>query len=330
VSAVTPRCLSSIAVVAAQSPSVFDAHGRQASELAPLGWAVVIISCVVIVVTTALLLVAIARRRSKDIHYVERTGRGLTWVYVGGIAVPVVVLTAVLIFTMTTLSAASRPATRPALDVEVIAHQWWWEVRYHGGTPAQTFLTANEIHLPVGQPVRLSLVGGDVIHSFWVPQLAGKTDVIPGQVNQMWIQADRAGTYRGMCAEYCGLQHAHMDFVVVAQSPEEFRTWEQGQLQPASPPHDPAAQVGFAVFQRSACMACHAIRGTEMLGRVGPDLTHLASRQTLAAGVLPNTRGNLAGWVSNAQAIKPGTIMPTMPMRADSLEALVAYLETLK
>jgi cytochrome c oxidase subunit 2 len=214
--------------------------------------------------------------------------------------------------------------------MDVIGHQWWWEVRY--GDPAHPdfgFTTANEVHLPVGRPVRVRLRTADVIHSFWLPQIAGKTDLIPGQVNETWLEAERPGTSRGMCAEYCGLQHATMALAVTAESPESFARWAAAQRAGAAPPSTPEAQAGRVVFVRS-CGACHAVAGTDALGRVGPDLTHVASRPTIGAGALENTPANLARWITDAPAIKEGARMPAIPLDDAELRAVVAYLRTLR
>ena len=317
----------------AGSPSIFLTAGPAANEIARLGWLFTIVAAAVTVIVTAVLGAALFRRRSAPTHSVERTGdpRGpIRWIVTGGIILPAIILVACFVFTLLTQSAIARPPSRAVVTLRVIAHRWWWEVWYVGARADETVVTANELHIPVGQAVRVELVSHDVIHSFWVPQLAGKTDVIPGQDNSMWFQADRPGTYRGECAEYCGLQHAQMDFVVVADSPADFATWLANQRKEAVRPADPVATAGLVVFQRSACSACHAIRGTDMLGRVGPDLTHLASRQTIAAGTLVNSRGNLAGWVTNAQSLKPGSGMPNVLLGGADLQALITYLETLK
>ena len=308
-------------------------NGPVAGSQARLGWWLMIVSCVVVAVIGILILYAVWRSAgNREVREVERTaGRsGLSWIYFGGLIIPAVILILTFAFTLGSLHAIAAPTQDPAATVQVIGHRWWWEVRYVGSDPTKTFVTANEIHVPVGKPVRLELSTADVIHSFWIPKLAGKTDLNPGSTNVAWIQADSAGIYRGQCTEYCGLQHANMAAYVVADPPAKYAQWVQTQLDSAKAPTDPSAAAGMAVFQKSACAACHAIRGTDALGRVGPDLTHLASRLTIAAGTLENTRGNLAGWIANSQAIKPGNDMPTMTLSPDDLQALIAYLETLK
>ncbi len=308
-------------------------HGPVAASEARLGWWLVIVSAVVVVVVTLLVAFGgIHQPAERQGISLERTAAhgGLAWIYVGGLLIPAAILIVSLGLTLGTLHATAQPARDPAVTVRIIGHRWWWEVQYIDRDPRKTIVTANEIHVPVGQPVRLELTSADVIHSFWIPQLAGKTDVITGQTNLAWLQADSAGVYRGACTEYCGLQHANMAPIVVAESRQEFVEWESRQRANAPPPLDPTAAAGQAVFQKSACATCHAIRGSDAQGRIGPDLTHVASRLTLAAGTLANTRGNLAGWIGNAQAIKPGNDMPVIAMMPNDFQSLLAYLETLK
>lgn len=308
-------------------------HGPVASSEARLGWWLMIVSGVVVAIVALLVVLGGLRRpATRDASALERTAGhgGLLWIYLGGLVIPAVILVISFALTLGTLHATARPGRDPVATVQVIGHRWWWEVRYLDPDPTKRIETANEIHVPVGQPVRLQLTSADVIHSFWVPQLAGKTDVIPGQTNVAWLEADSAGVYRGACTEYCGLQHANMALIVIAEPPTAFAAWQAGQRANAAAPSDPNAAAGLAVFQKSACAMCHAIRGSDALGRVGPDLTHLASRLTLAAGTLENTRGNLAGWIGNSQAIKPGNDMPVMTIAPEDLQALLAYLETLK
>lgn len=309
-------------------------NGPIASSEAKLGWWLLIVSAVVVAIVTILVVLGgVHGPRARNETTLARTAAhgGLPWIYIGGLIIPAVILIVSFGLTLGTLHATSGPGRDPAATIRIIGHRWWWEVNYvDPRDPTKTIVTANEIHVPVGQPVRLELTSADVIHSFWVPKLAGKTDVIPGTTNLAWLQADSAGVYRGHCTEYCGLQHTNMDPIVIAESPQEFAAWEQGQRASAAAPSTPAATAGLAVFQKAACTTCHAIRGSDALGRVGPDLTHLASRLTIAAGILPNTRGNLAGWIGNSQAIKPGNDMPIMTIAPNDLQALLAYLETLK
>ncbi|HEX5385746.1 MAG TPA: cytochrome c oxidase subunit II [Gemmatimonadales bacterium] len=317
----------------AAAPSVFDTHGTIANRVAPLGWYLIIMSLVVMGVIIVLVLMALFRGRPpRDTETIElaEPRSGLGWILWGGIIIPAIVLAFSFVFSLVTLSATARPPVRPGLTVAITGHRWWWEVKYLDPDGKPVIITANEIHVPVGRPVRVELTSDNVIHSFWVPELAGKTDVIPGQQNVAWLEATTPGRFHGQCAEYCGLQHAHMQLVVEADPPAEFDHWMAGQRQPAAEPTTSLDSLGQRTFVGQACSLCHTIQGTAAHGRVGPDLTHLASRQTIAAGTLPNTRGNLAGWISNTQTIKPGNLMPTMYLHPAELQSIVAYLETLK
>jgi cytochrome c oxidase subunit 2 len=224
----------------------------------------------------------------------------------------------------------ARAAAHQRLSITVTGNQWWWDVRYNASDSSKMVRTANEIHLPVGVPVRIMLRSNDVIHSFWVPSLAGKQDLIPGRDNDITITPRKVGIYRGQCAEFCGAQHAKMALVVDVDSYPDFIKWWQHQLQPAAAPTAPLAKAGYQFVINRNCSACHAIAGTPAGGTVGPDLTHLASRRTLAAGAMPMNEGNLYGWVADPQSIKSGSKMPTIGLEPDQLHAVVAYLETLK
>lgn len=315
----------------ANSPNVFAPKGPAAAEIARLGWLLVGLGAGVFLLVMGLLLYAIFRRRHADTDAADgrRTPPSPAanrWVMIGGVVFPTVILAIILFFTITTLRALSAREPVADLTVEVIGRQWWWEVHY----PNQQIVTANEIHIPVGQPVRMVLKAGDVIHSFWVPDLHGKLDMIPGQENEFWLQADHAGEYWGECTEFCGLQHAKMNFVVVAEQPDEFSRWLERERQPAVAPTDPLLQQGQALFLDSTCAYCHAIQGTAAVGTLGPDLTHLASRRTLAAGAVRNTPGHLAGWIVDPQHIKPGNLMPASHYSGPELQALLAYLLSLQ
>jgi cytochrome c oxidase subunit 2 len=244
--------------------------------------------------------------------------------------VTTLVLVALLVASISTGDAIAGAIGHERLDVEITGHQFWWEVRYPvPSRPDLGFTTANELHVPVGVTVRLVLGAGDVIHSFWVPRLHGKLDLIPGRTTRLWLRADRAGTYAGQCAEFCGLQHAHMGLRVVAEPPAAFAAWRARQLAPAALPRTPVEQHGQRVFLSSPCVLCHSIRGTLAGGQQAPDLTHLASRATLAAGTLPNRADHLSGWVRDAQRVKPGSNMPPSALAGPDLQALLAYLRSL-
>jgi cytochrome c oxidase subunit 2 len=306
------------------SPSALDPHGPGADRVAGLWWLLFWTSAAVFAVVSLLLVAALARRRG-DRDTLVRRGGGEALIVIGGVVVPAIVLTTVYVVGLRDMRALTIPA-RTDFTVEVTGHDWWWEVRY----PEQGIVTANEIHVPVGRPVRLVLTSDDVIHSFWVPQLTVKTDLIPGHTNTTWLQASSPGVYRGQCAEYCGLQHAKMAVLVVADPSDGFARWLANERQSAAAATDPAAARGQVVLEQSSCAACHTVRGTAATGTVGPDLTHFGGRRTIGAGALPNTRGNLGGWIVNSQTVKPGNKMPPQPLTAEELQALLAYLERLK
>jgi cytochrome c oxidase subunit II len=333
--------VSAVAVIATgcttSSPSVLDAQGTGAERVARLWWILFGFSMVAIAAVVVLLVLAIVRRgrvASTEPRWPLRLVVG------GGVVFPVLALTTVWVITLVDMRALSAPASPPTLTVDVTGHRWWWEVRY----PGLGVVTANEIHVPVGEPVLIRLDTSDVIHSFWVPELAGKMDMIPGRSNQMWIQAKRAGDYRGQCAEYCGSEHALMIFHVVAEPPASFQAWAARERANASPPAQALARQGMEVFLSQPCEGCHTIRGISIaLGPgsgtnaeqpatavVGPDLTHLASRGTIGAGALSNTPSHVAAWVNDAQAFKPGVFMPPVDLTSDQLEALVAFLDGLR
>jgi cytochrome c oxidase subunit 2 len=308
--------------------------GARAASVVPLTWYLSIVSISVCVVIAVLLWLAVRRSRPQDRGVeistipVERGGDGLRWISVGLIvsSVPLVVA---LVWTMLTLAAVAGPPAHPGLVLDVTGRQWWWEVRYDADAPADIFETANEIHIPVGVPVLVRLHGGDVIHSFWVPQLTGKTDTIPGQTNLSWIEADKPGRYLGQCTEFCGYQHAHMQFEVVAEPRAQFDQWVSQQRQSAAPPSTPEATRGLALVEYR-CGLCHNVRGTDAAALSAPDLTHLMSRRAIAAGTLLNNPGNLVGWIQNPQNIKPGNLMPNQGLSAAQLSDTLAYLESLK
>jgi len=305
--------------------------GQQAQSLATLGWWLIGLMTLIIVVMGALLLWAALRRRgSLQQHLPIDVDGGKGWILIGGVAIPVVVLSTLFFVTIGTLGALPGERKTPEIELQVTAHQWWWEVDYLYSDLPDRFSTANEIHIPVGQPVGIKLVSSDVIHSFWVPRLHGKLDLIPGHTNYIVLQADEPGVYRGECAEYCGVQHTHMRFVVVAETPEKYRAWVERQRRPAADPTEPQLVQGRRAFEEHACALCHTIRGTRARGGVAPDLTHFGSR-AMIAGVAPNTRARLQAWIVNAQAMKPGAHMPTLEQfDGKTLNALAAYLESLE
>ena len=313
--------------------SVVAPAGQPAGNIAGLWWIALSISVVVWVLVMAALLYGAFRKRVAPTHQAPiQVGaeRGATLIVSIAVALTVVVLLVWLALSVSGDRALASMPPAASVDIQVTGHQWWWEVRYLAPQPSEQFTTANEIHVPVGRPVMLQLTSADVIHSFWVPNVDGKRDLIPGHVTTTWFQADTPGVYRGQCAEFCGYQHANMALYVVAESPARYATWLAAQREPAAPPRDSLAKRGEVVFLSSPCPYCHAIEGTMALGRTAPDLTHFGSRMSIAAGELPNTRGNLAGWILDPQQVKPGNKMPATTMGSSDLQALLAYLESLR
>lgn len=314
--------------------SYMTSYGTRAYPVVALLWGILIISIVVVVAVSVLLLLGLFRRRSGPVSNdpkalpLSRPEGGLPWIYIGS-AISTVALLGTAFWTFAVLARVASPDHAANFHIEVIGHQWWWEVRYHGASASRTFTTANEIHIPTGQPVRVIVSGADVIHSFWIPALTGKTDTIPGQYNETWLEADKPGVYRGQCTEYCGQQHAHMGLVVLAESPQNFQDWWDQQLQDAPAPASPQIAQGKLDFVMY-CGACHTVRGTGAGGVVGPDLTHIMTRQGLAAETLPNTIGYLSGWISDPQRIKPGNLMPTLALSAAQLTAIRSFMQTLQ
>ncbi|MFL5801232.1 MAG: cytochrome c oxidase subunit II [Roseiflexaceae bacterium] len=307
------------------APSALAPQGPAAERIAGLWWIMFGLASTIYGVVLTLLLIGLFRRRRLEPEHEHRPSDGRAWILGGGVALPVAVLILLFALTLGTMASLAAPPS-DALTVELAGHQWWWEVRYPNGQ----VITANELHIPAGQPVRLLLTSADVIHSFWAPELHGKIDLTPGRTSSFWIEARQPGVYRGFCAEYCGDQHAKMAFLVIAEPPDQFTTWLERQRQAAPAPTAPLAQQGLLVFQRAGCPLCHTIRDAQAATAAGPDLTHLADRRTIAAGALANTHDNLASWLKNPQAIKPGNKMPAPALTAEELQALLAYLESMK
>lgn len=308
--------------------------GPAADPVTRLGWGLAAVSIAVVVIIAVLLGLAIFRKRSDpkpqdgtvDKRLMPlRQREGLRWI-IFGTGISAVVLFACAVWTLFTLAAIATPTATPRVVVEVRGFQYWWRVRYLDAHGEVLFTTANEIHIPVGEPVRFQLTSGDVIHSFWVPSLGGKMDAVPGQTNVTWLQASEAGRYRGQCGEYCGAQHAHMALFVEAESPADFARWIERQRNGAHAP--PALRAEADVFV-DKCGGCHAVRGTEAHGAIGPDLTHLMDRHTIAAGALLNGPDHLRDWIGHTQVVKPGSEMPTVSLSGRELDAIVRYLTTL-
>ena len=304
--------------------SSLSPRSPDAAIIAEMGWVLMLGGLAVLAIVTALAAYAMLAPRERAARLASRT-----FIVGAGLVFPAVTLAALLAYSLVRATALSSAGTGPALRIEVTGEQWWWRVRYLDEQGRVDLVTANEIHIPAGRPVDLTLRSADVIHSFWVPELAGKLDMVPGKANRLRISASAPGRYRGQCAEYCGGPHALMAFFVVAQSEAEFAAWAARQRAPASPAAEAHAR-GAALFAQS-CAACHAIRGTRAAGERGPDLTHLASRATLGAGRLPRNAATLAEWIAASQRIKPGNLMPDFAhLNADELRALASYLESLE
>ncbi len=304
---------------------VLDPRGPQAQVMADISWLLYISAALIFLVVMAIAAYAVfgpAHKRARLAH------RGL--IIGGGITFPIVALTALMIYVF-----AGAPDLlhrgKPMLHIEVVGEQFWWRVLYLDKNGRPQLETANEIHIPVGVTVELRLRSADVIHSFWVPSLHGKLDMIPGHVNTMRMQADRAGVSRGQCAEYCGAQHAKMAFLVIALEPARFDQWFAAQMQSAHAPATAQLRRGQELFMSTGCVTCHTVRGTDARGVIGPDLTHIGSRRTIGAGLFPNTVGALGGWIADSQALKPGNRMPAFSdLKGEELRALAAYMESLQ
>ncbi|MCK1360949.1 cytochrome c oxidase subunit II [Bradyrhizobium sp. 199] len=325
-------CMACLLAACAGRQSALDPQGLQSEQIQQTLFIFLAVAAAVWIAVVIVLALSMVRRKRLadqplDLHqgFEERTGRVILGL---GIATTVIVLG---------LSIVSYAGQRTvfakdehALTLKIIGHQWWWEVRYEDDSPHRSFVTANEIRIPTGRPVKVELETADVIHSFWVPSLTGKMDLITGQKNELQFTAKNAGVYRGQCAEFCGLQHAHMAFAVIALPPDEFARWRDHENQGASSPTDKLGKQGEALFRARGCALCHNISGTLAGGQFGPDLTHIGSRTTIAAGTLPNTPATLGAWIADPQHIKPGSLMPKMPLQSGELITIIHYLEQLK
>lgn len=311
-----PGCVGSSAVLAPASP--------QALEIADLFWELMVVAAIIFVVVEGLLIFAIIRFRARPGAGLPKQTHGNPRLEIIWTVIPVIIVSIIFAYTIQDMRDVTAEHTG-ALQVRVTGHRWWWEMQY----PDQGITTANELHVPVGRPVDIELVSADVIHSFWVPELAGKTDVIPGHTNWVKFTAAEPGTYRGQCAEFCGMQHANMRFLVIAQSAEDFAAWTESARQPEAKPEGEDTP-GAELFLERACVGCHTIDGTPAQGKVGPNLTHFGSRQGIAALTIDNTPENLASWLRDPQAIKPGSDMPNLHLQPGDIDALVKYLESLK
>lgn len=318
--------------------SSVDAAGPASGDIERLWWFFFWLLLAIFIIVMRLLAGTLTRRhRGIEQEPLERTHtpseqtenrlrRNVTL----GVTATVLILFGLIVISVLTGKTTYTSEGKPALTVEVTGNQWWWYIRYLDDDASRIVVTANELHIPVGKRVRIRGTSQDVIHSFWVPNLQGKRDLIPSRVTTEWIEADKPGQFRGQCAEFCGMEHAKMAFWVVAEPEAQFEQWRKAQLQPAPAPTDPVRQRGRDVFMSHACVLCHSIAGTPASGQVAPDLTHFGSRLTIAAGTLPNNRGNLGGWITDPQTVKPGNHMATVPIAPDDLQPLIEYLESLR
>jgi cytochrome c oxidase subunit 2 len=316
--------------------SAFGGAAVEDRQFLILFWIFLIICGAMYVLVIAFLIAGLLRRRRAGDANVVETGRhhesdplmrsGL----IGWAALVSTGLIALAIASFFADRSMASAAANEKLSITITGKQWWWDIQYNSQDPSKSLRTANELHLPVGVPVRIILRSSDVIHSFWLPSLTGKQDLIPGRDTDVSFTPTKTGIFRGQCAEFCGVQHAHMAFIVDVEPYADFIKWWEHQLQEATPPRTPLALAGYNYVTTRQCATCHTIAGTPAGGRAGPDLTHLASRRSIAAGTLPMGEGNLYGWVADPQSIKPGTQMPTMDLEPNELHAVVGYLETLK
>ena len=310
--------------------------GPHAESISRLWWLMFYVCTGVYLLTMIALGVAIKKgRRQPDLNPVlnpsPKTETNKRNAVLSAVTVTVFVLFVFLIYSFSTgRSLTADIAQKNGLTIEITGYQWWWEARYTDVDASNIFTTANEVHIPVGVPVLFTLRANDVIHSFWVPNLAGKKDLIPGKVATTWLQADKPGVYRGQCAEYCGLQHARMAFWIVAEPQDQFNAWRQNQTRTSVSPATDSQRRGQQVFLSSACVMCHAINGITAGSNFGPNLTHVGSRNTIAAATLSNTREHLARWIVDSQQFKPGNKMPANNLGQAELDALVDYLQSLK
>ncbi len=314
--------------------SATGGDARQAEIFANLFTIFLVVTAIVYLIVIAFLIAAIGRRRGRRQDGLPDQGESrepvLQTLLIGWVVVIALILTGLTVASWVADRGLDDAAAAPQLEIEIVGNQWWWEVRYLDADPSRIVHTANELHLPAGVPVRIRLKSNDVIHSFWIPNLAGKRDLIPGRTAELSVRPTRPGLYRGQCAEFCGLQHAHMALDVTVESPADFIAWRNRQLAPAASPSNALAAAGQAYVTSRECASCHNIAGTPASGQVAPDLTHFASRRSIAAGTFPMTRGHLYAWIADPQSAKPGNNMPYVGLEPNELHAIVAYLETLR
>lgn len=314
--------------------SIFAPKGPGAGSLAGVGlFVTVLFSLVTLVMLGLLVFVAVRRKGTLAEHAPYDAGGGQPVILIGGFTLPAIILAVVFIVGLVKMDDfpldGHMQGAKP--EIRVIGRQWWWEVQYLGESPHFRLTTANEIHVPVGRPIEIELLSHDVIHAFWVPELHGKVDLVPGFSNRLRIQVDEPGVYEGRCAEFCGAQHANMRILLVAENPDHFESWLRRQRRPAQIPEDELAMEGMKLFETRACGLCHTVRGTRALGTVGPDLTHLASRRRIGANSLPNQHAYLAAWATRAQSLKPEVKMPNVSdFTGQELRAIAQFLNQLE
>jgi cytochrome c oxidase subunit II len=305
---------------------VLDPASSLSLEIARFFNGVFLLSCVIFAIVTFLVVYALIRYRAPAANAeAPSQSHGHRALEIAWTVLPLLTVAVIFVFTVRVMYSTQPNFVPHPPDIHIAGRQWWWQVRYANGA-----YTANEIHIPTGQLLSVWLEDADVIHDFWVPQLGPKIDIVPGRLNALWLRADHPGRYLGACAEYCGRQHAWMLIRVIAQPPDEFASWLAAQAVAAPHPSNPDAERGARLFTERTCINCHAIAGTTADARVGPDLTHIASRETLGAGILANTPQNLADWIADPQRIKPGILMPALKLSPDEVRAIAAYLETLR
>lgn len=323
--------------------SIFDSHGPAAQSISHLSWFMTILFLAVTIVMWILIAIAFYRRRGSLAEHepIESDG-GQMWIAIGGILVPLIVLTVLLVLGLGFLRdfpihgmhgmanhAAMRESMKP--EIQVVGHQWWWEIHYLNDDPSLQFTTANELHLPVGRAVNIEVETRDVMHSFWIPALHGKVDLIPGFKNYIRIEASQPGNYTGQCAEFCGAEHARMRLLAIAQDPDEYQAWLDAQRKPGAEPASPDSIEGEKIFLSGPCSNCHQVRGTTAGGSVAPDLTHIGSRAMIAANSYTNNDAYLEAWITHAQSLKPEALMPNLTQfSGEQLHDLIAYLRQLQ
>lgn len=336
------KCLPALVVSLSVSScggihNAINPAGPQAGNISRVWWLMLVVCTVVFVLVMIALLLGLKKANRDEqltapvLEPPVESERRRRMVVISALVMTVVIL---FVFVVASFSAgrnmSAELADKDGLTIEITGHQWWWEARYLDVDASNIFTTANEIHIPVGVPVTFSLRSNDVIHSFWVPNLSGKKDLIPGKISTIWLQADKPGVYRGQCGEYCGLQHARMALWVVAEPQEQFDAWRQNQTQTSVMPATESQKFGQQVFLSTTCVMCHKINGTPAASNVGPNLTHVGSRRMIAAASLTNTREHMREWIKNSQVFKPGNRMPPNNLGEDQLQALVDYLQNLK